>query len=71
MYLYMYMCISMLSVICLSQSAGSFDDMQDVATSSPRTQRPSGGGQAGNIRARFEKMASTEQEVRMTYMHVT
>ena len=48
----------------LLQSAGSYDDMQDVAASSPRTQRSSGGsGQAGNLRARFENMANAEQEV--------
>ena len=54
----------------LSQSAGSYDDMQGVATSSPRTQRPSGGGQAGSIRSKFENMASAEQEVREV-THVT
>ena len=49
----------------LSQSAGGYDDMQDVAASSPSSQRAAGGGggQAGSIRARFENMASAEQEV--------
>ena len=50
-------------LLFVSQSAGGYDDMQDVAASSPRSQRPHGGGQTGNIRARFENMASTEEEV--------
>ena len=50
-------------LVYLSQSAGSYDDMQDVAASSPRSQRPSGGGGASNIRAKFESMANAEQEV--------
>ena len=57
--------------ILSSQSAGSFDDMQDVATSSPSSRRAVGGGQAGNIRAKFENMANAEQQVGVALSHMT
>ena len=44
------------------KTAGSYDDMQEVR-SSERTDRGGPKGQAGSIRARFEKMSSQDQEV--------
>ena len=43
------------------KTAGGYDDMEEVK-SSYKTDRGGAHGQAGNIRARFEKMATQEQE---------
>ena len=43
------------------KAAGGYDDMEEVK-SSYKTDRGGARGQAGDIRARFEKMASQEQE---------
>ena len=43
------------------KAAGGYDDMEEVK-SSYKTDRGGARGQAGDIRARFEKMATQEQE---------
>ena len=47
----------------LPQSAGTFDDMQDVSASK-KPEKDIAKGQAGSIKARFEKMGAQESEVR-------